>query len=311
MRAKTIFLMLAAAMLSLGILIAGAAFAMSGFRIEALGTGGGILYSKTYDASPAEVTGIDIRDDNHKITLLPSPDTDIHITYSETDRSAYSIVQSGGKLTVRYQDLRRWYERIGFQFNLLSQELTLYLPAVFEGDVSVTTSNAALQASAVEVLGDLSLCTYNAPIEARDLSVSGDLTLSSGNGRVEVTRSAAGEKLTAQSSNAPLALRDLSAGVLYADTSNGEIRAEDVRCDRVALATSNAAISLDRLDAKEIDCRTSNGGIRGAVAGSVGDYEISATTSNGSNNLTDPPGRGERTLRASTSNADIDITFAR
>ena len=311
MKAKNIFLILAAAMFSLGLLIAGSAFAMSGFRVEALGTGGGALYGRTYDVSPAAVTSIDIRDENHKITLLPSPDTDIHIAYSETEHSAYSIVQDGGKLTVRYQDLRRWYERIGFQFNLFSQELTLYLPAVFEGSVSVTTSNAALHASAVEVLGDLSLYTYNAAIEAKDLSVSGNLTLTSGNGRVEAAQSTAGEKLTVRSSNASLVLKDLHAGTLYADTSNGEIRAEDVTCDRVLLATSNARISLDALDADEIDCRTSNGGIRGAVAGSVEDYEISASTSNGSSNLTDPPGRGERTLRASTSNADIELTFAR
>ena len=193
------------------------------------------------------------------------------------------------------------------------------------GDVRVAAS-ASLSAVQAE------LTSRNGAVSAEHLSAA-SIELHSDNGRVNADAVSAVETLTLKTDNGKVTARGVSAAALECDSDNGSIRVEDAQTERIVVTTDNgdavfagavraAAFACETetgdirveeggvLDADELTLTTDTGDIevRGALAGSRGEYTLFIITDTGSSNVVSG-GNGARRLTATTDVGDIDLQF--
>lgn len=193
------------------------------------------------------------------------------------------------------------------------------------GDVRIAAS-ASLSAEQAE------LTSRNGAVSAEHLSAA-SIELHSDNGRVNADAVSAAEALTLKTDNGKVTARGVSAAALECDSDNGSIRIEDAQTERIVVTTDNgdavfagavraAAFACETetgdirveeggvLDADELTLTTDTGDIevRGALAGSRGEYTLFIITDTGSSNVVSG-GNGARRLTATTDVGDIDLQF--
>lgn len=170
--------------------------------------------------------------------------------------------------------------------------IVVEVPVNFDGMLWVKTSNSSIRAEGLAHLNVTEFYTNNGRIETGMLS-SDSMTVKSSNGKVILT-SIEGRNLTAE-------------------TSNGKIIADGViMTEQMKLGTTNGGIEVRDITAAHLDFRTSNGAIKGMLLGAMSDYNITSSTSNGSNNLPRSANTDRtKTLNVKTSNAKINLMFER
>lgn len=128
---------------------------------------------------------------------------------------------------------------------------------------------------------------------------------------LEIPKSFAGS-LQLKTSNAAIAVSNLSQlGKGEFVSSNGKIRAENIRAGALKLQTQNGTVVGRNLISDDITMQTCNGSIMGSVIGNANDYTIESRTVNGSNNLAQcaaVQGRLKH-LKAWTTNGRIQVEF--
>lgn len=272
-----------------GLGLIAAAIAVAGGRLGAFQTALG-YEERTYTAETSGISCVSVSDKNRTVRFIRSEDADIHVTCYENEREFYDIdMAEDGTLEIRFQDERRWYEKL-LSLQLQEYPVTVALPEEYTGAVRADLSNGMLT--------------------MEDLRLENDVTLKSGNGRIEV-RNCRAQALNAETSNGAVRLAHVEAEKINAKTSNGRVTAEAVRsATSLTLTTSNGAIVLDAVFAGEsIALKSSNGSITGTVADAQEAFQITSETSNGSNNLPETWGNGDKRLHVTTSNGAIDIGF--
>lgn len=168
--------------------------------------------------------------------------------------------------------------------------IVVEVPVNFDGMLWVKTTNSSIKAEGLAHLNVTEFLTNNGKIEAEMLN---------------------SRSMTVKSSNGKIVLRSLEGCSMTAETSNGKIIADGVIMeDQMKLGTTNGGIEVRDITADHLDLRTSNGAIKGVLLGAMSDYNITSSTSNGSNNLprSANPDK-EKTLHVKTSNAKINLMF--
>lgn len=165
------------------------------------------------------------------------------------------------------------------------------VPASFEGEISVVTCNARLEASGIKDLAKARFVTSNARLTLRDIDC-GDLGAETSNGAAELYN-LRGERCEARTSNAHITADGCEfAGAVRLHTGNGAIRCRDLVSDKIELRTENASVVA-------------------TVVGDMREYAVHSHTSNASNTL--PPELSypeqSKSIDVSTSNAKIDVHF--
>ena len=251
-----------------------AAVAVAGGRFDAFQTR--VYEEKSFSAQIDGLSLVSVRDDNHAVRFVRSDDSQIHVTYYESDREFYDIRTENGTLEIVYRNDRKWYEKL-FNLNFQKISVTVALPAEYVGAIAADTSNSTVTVNGLDIDGDMNLKTDNGRIEIRDSSAM---------------------NISAVTSNGAVLLK-------------GRMTAELVRCGtELTLTTSNGAVSLDSIFAGEaITLKSSNGSIAGSIDDWEGNYRITSKTSNGENHLPEDWGSGDKRLDVKTSNGTIDIEF--
>ena len=265
-----------------------AAVAVAGGRFDAFQTR--VYEEKSFSAQIDGLSLVSVRDDNHAIRFVRSDDSQIHVTYYESDREFYDIRTENGTLEIVYRNDRKWYEKL-FNLNFQQISVTVALPDEYVGAIAADTSNSTVTVTGLDIDGDMNLKTDNGRIEIRDSSAM---------------------NISAVTSNGAVLLKGVETGAgIRAETSNGRMTAELVRCGtELTLTTSNGAVSLDSIFAGEaITLKSSNGSIAGSIDDWEGNYRITSKTSNGENHLPEDWGSGDKRLDVKTSNGTIDIEF--
>lgn len=168
--------------------------------------------------------------------------------------------------------------------------LTLEVPTDFVGDLTVRTSNAAINASGLTRLHHSEFITNNAKVTLGNIHCA-SMFVKTSNGRIDLTR--------------------LSGQSLNAETSNGRVTTFSCAFpEQLTLETRNGIIEARNLIGDNILMKSSNGAISGSIIGDMRDYAIDSHTSNGSNNLPNYsyPNQSKH-LMAKTSNGLINVTF--
>ena len=123
-RAKLIIILIAVVCVVIGCVIMGVGFALSGFDLKSLST---MEYvDKTYDVT-MDFSKIDIRTFEENVVFAVSADGKCKIEACVSSKTDVNLSVSGGMLTVRTTDNRKWYERISIEWDA-EPVLKVYLP---------------------------------------------------------------------------------------------------------------------------------------------------------------------------------------
>ncbi len=290
MKKRTIItLAVAGSLLIAGIMISIIGLAFIAFNPAKLEAIRGQQEQKVYTTAVGDLVELQVTSSNHGISVIPTTDSQIRITYTETDRYHYTISNAGGKLTMAFFEDRRFFWFGDFmQFN--ENAVVVELPAAYTGSLDVKTSNTEISLTDLNLKAPIRAQTSNQKISVRNVSTTGEID--------------------AKTSNSQIVLENAIASSIRAETSNAKIMLAEIKAATVTAKTSNSAIEVTALKAEQISFKTSNGKIRGTIDGSSKDYRIESDTSNGDDSLANLGGSGPNTLTATTSNADIEIQFS-
>ena len=296
----------AVAVLIVGVVVMLAGFAMAGFDLNALASGG-TLVSRQYEAE-GDVTELVVADRNADIIITPSEDGKVRLTCWENEEATYDIREQDGMLYI--EKVEQQQNGLGAWFGFhQSGKLEVELPAGVALDIS--NDNGAVQVDGGDAgisFPTVTIATDNAPIELRGAQV-GAISLRNDNDSVTVENVIA-ETLNAETDNAPITLNGVQAGTITLRTGNDNVRMESVEADALEVVTDNGDVTFGGLTVREsLSLQTDKGDIRGELPGQMRDYHIESETDYDNSLPTLLDGEGIF-LRAVTNNGDIDVTFA-
>ena len=227
-------LITAAVCLGVGLLLLLTALCLTGFDLSRLEAAS--LKARTMTLAE-EIHTIEIHDIANDISIIPSPDGQCRVHYSESDTSSYLIQVQDGKLYIENQDTRKWYQRIGIQ---VSRPATLVVELPTEESVPYDA---------------LTVQTVSGDICVGDDLFFTQSTLNSTSGDIRFQARASGV----------LAAVDTTVMRLYAETVSGEIC---IACDdsggygsSIAVKSTSGDITLSGLRTDELSARTTSGDI--------------------------------------------------
>lgn len=284
-KSKTIWIIIAGVLLAGGLMLLGVAFALTGGDLEKLSTEEKWV-EKQYTASAEDIHKIAAVEKNMRIVLEPSVDSNIHITYFESDTETCQIEETpDGTLEIQRQSSKKWYQRIGVMLLFgrgQNRRLEIAIPdglacdihaestngsitvgnLTVKGLLTLSTTNGKISAEALKTTADCTLTTTNAQILCKSLTAEGSLSILTKNGRVDITGCNSGEAMMIYTTNAAVNLEDIQAG--------GEVR----------VSTTNGSLTAEALQARALEAETRNG--RLTLTDTVTEESTYAETTNSS-----------------------------
>ena len=189
----------AVAVLIVGVVVMLAGFAMAGFDLNALASGGALV-SRQYEAE-GDVTELVVADRNADIVITPSEDGKVRLTCWENEEAAYDIREQDGMLYI--EKVEQQQNGLGAWFGFhQSGKLEVEVPAGVALDISNDNGAVQVDGGAGISFPTVTIATDNAPIELRGAQV-GAISLRNDNDSVTVENVTA-ETLNAETDNAPI-----------------------------------------------------------------------------------------------------------
>lgn len=301
--ATKVWLIVAGALIALGIIVFGTAFMAIGGDMAGFSTN---KYETNEHQITDEFENILIKSNTASIKLVASEDDSCSVVCYEQTNLKHSVGVNNGTLEIKVVDERKWYEHIGINFS--TPTVTVYIPKGEYGDLDVSVStgdvdipegfgfeNIDVTASTGRVM-----CGAVAKQEVNITTTTGDIF---GNGV-----SAASMKLSV--STGRIDLNGIKCeGDLSVTVSTGKARVSGVTCknfrsdgdtgrlylgyleaeEKITVKRSTGDVSFDNCDAAELFIETSTGDVEGTlrsdkvfiVRTDTGDVEVPKTTSGG------------------------------
>ena len=281
-QAKRKAITLAAICVAAGLLIGFIALAALDFNFFEMGT----MKPVTSIYTPTETfTGITVRAAESDVRLLPSEDGTCSILCNETDKITHTVAVESGTLTIRSVDHRKWYERIGFIWNLSSPiEVVVYLPerayeALYvrtaSGNIDVPDGLSFAQAEVDGTSGDI---CFTAAVEEELLlkSVSGDIQVGATNpeslivqstsGDVTVDAAAVSGEFSCKTVSGTQRVSNLTCRNATVYSTSGSVIASDlIASDNIHMEAVSGSLKLTRCDADTLWLKTVSGNVSGTL----------------------------------------------
>lgn len=265
-----------------GLLLCAAAAIGSGFDLDLFSFGEvRTLCTREYDASM--VRGVSLTFDVDSITVAPSEDGNVHLSWYSRNPQKDELSVADGVLSLKAA------RKSLISLNIRNYDAVLSLPADFDGELRVSTSTGSISVSDLKP-NRLALEATTGSIRLSNLNVAGAIDTESSTGSVYMTNVSAAE-IARRGSTGSTKLTDVSANALNARVTTG-------------------SITLDAVDAQSLNLRATTGSISGTLAGTMTDYTIRSSVSTGSNSLPETLDGGARTLNADTTTGSIRLSFA-
>lgn len=273
--------------------------------------------------SPGDINRIEVLDTSGHISVLPSPDGDIHIEYTATDTWRYDI-SGEGALTVRRVKNGQWGK--SFTLGLFGREFTVPIPnfnGAFSNELDLKLLLPAGAAPAVSVnsaSGDVE-CRSVSPAQLYVKLASGGVTLAytrvegklsviTVSGDVDLTEVSAPEASVSTVSG-DIDMEDLNAAELDLKTVSGDIDAGNIAVTKRLTAGS---VSGDLALALTVPCErlgidSVSGDVELDLAGSDALYTVTTKTNTGDVQISGQPYTGPDQVRIKTMSGDITVSF--
>lgn len=234
-----VWMIVAASLVALGLIVFAVAFAIMGFHFKELDMKKCELNTHTVTE---EFSGISVKTNVSKAMFLPSLDGQVRVECFERERENHAVSVENGTLVIEMVDTRSWYHHISF-FSFSVPQITVYLPAGEYGDLCIMGDT-----------GDVSL--------PKDFSfASVDVSLDTGD--MECTASTTG-MMKIQTSTGDVALENFSTGALEIRTSTGDIEVSSVSC----ASDVSVRVSTGEADFENVTCQNLT------TVGTTGDFTL-------------------------------------
>lgn len=237
-----------------GLLLCILTFALNGFQIDFLITDKNVI-EKAYDSKTA-ITSIKVDTDHTQITIVPTDDEDIHIEYSDSDEEIYEINEIDGVLDMSLKNQKQWYEYINimeFQ-SFEDEEITMYVPKKYDGDLDLTTSYDNIDIKGLKYANTIALKTNNASMNASDLSSKGTILIESSYAPITLKNISSKDSIEIENSHGDIDIKDLSSGNKLSITSDyASIKLMDSQSTSdMVIDNAHGSITLNKIIAKTI-----------------------------------------------------------
>ena len=240
-KSKKIWIATAIGLVVLGALISVCALAVTGFNFKLLSTDN--YKQNTYTVNEA-FSNIKIGEISSNVYFEPSENGECYVLCNETDKMSHTVEVENETLTIKSQDLRKWYDLIGITFGE-TDEVTVYLP-----------QNAYDTLHLEAVSGDIRISKNFSFTESQIVTISGDISFSAN------TENA----LTLQTVSGNIELNSIKAENITAKTTSGDIELSNViAADNIELKSVSGNVDLDESDANTLWIKTTSGDVEGEL----------------------------------------------
>ncbi len=218
-------------------------------------------HEDTYNPDEYQHFKLDVSD--KAITVLPSDDDDIHITYYTHELSPVTVIlEEGGAY---YQNQVIWYNYFLLNFNWFTSsdvyKMILYIPLEEVISLEAYTSNGKITMTGFD-FDKLVLKSSNGSITLTDVTVDDDVSIVTSNGNFHFTNIVSTGDFQASTSNGDIDVTNLSANETELKTSNGVIEVSGITSDIILLQSSNGSIAVESVTTftkTHLEMETSNG----------------------------------------------------
>ncbi len=285
--------------ITIGLVLTLIAFLVIGFDFTKLNN----RHPKTVEHTVGEAfTKINVDVVEADIKLLPSTDGKARVVCDETDKIVHRVYVENGTLKIEHEDLRAWYEYIGFSWNRMS--VTVYLPKTEYETVRLKSVSGNIVSDSKLTFGDTITQTTSGEITLSNLSTKNLLAEStSGNLRLEDVNTS--EDLSLKTVSGNIHWKNGTARALNGECTSGNITLDHCKTNQdMLLKTVSGEITLRACDAAELEMETVSGNVYAALL-SEKDF-ITDTTSG---DIRVPHGYKGGKCRISTVSGNITATI--
>ncbi|MGI5985819.1 MAG: DUF4097 family beta strand repeat-containing protein [Oscillospiraceae bacterium] len=278
---------------------------------------------KSIEASGQEIT-LNLISSN--VTVKPSEDGDIHISYYNTNETYFELLDKGGEITLTQRSKTNFILNFDF-FNYEKYNVDISIPAEHGGDLEINSTSGDIFISEIRLLGEFDIGSVSGNITVRNStaenisaeSTSGNVKLAdvetagidvdTVSGEISLSRIPKFIPISLETTSGEVYAEDIEAENIKVESVSGDIIITNVSGQKANLSTSSGDVDLNGADFAALIFNTISGDISGTVSGSSDDYTVYTSTLSGSSSLSSHRGRGEKTLDLSSTSGSFDIRF--
>ena len=237
------------------------------------------LSTTKYDAKSYEITenftSISVKTNTADVIVAPSEDGQCRVECYEQKKLEYLVSVKEGELIIELNDTRKWYERIGVDFE--SSKITVYVPHAEYDTVTVKSNTGSISVKELS-FSALDLSVTTGKIAVSDITCYGDLNVRCSTGKVEI-RNVNCKNLTSHGGTGDISLCNLIAsGKLSIKRSTGDVRFEASDAAEILVNTDTGDVKGTLLTDKIFIARTDTGRIDVPKTVTGGKCEITTDT---------------------------------
>jgi DUF4097 and DUF4098 domain-containing protein YvlB len=226
-RSTRVYLILAAVLLVLGLVLAAVGCVLGAVDDIRSGTNDDAQQT-AFSLSPDSIQEIQLELSSNDIIILPSKDSDLHISYPSDGNYAYDTeadIETGQNTLVFYQLPKdgSFLSHFSFNFSQNVGAITVQLPESYTGSITCSVTSGNISAEGVS-LGQAQFSTSSGDVALTGCWVSGKTELSSVSGEIELEDCVLSDTLDLSSTSGDIQLKSTAvSGDLTADSISGDI----------------------------------------------------------------------------------------
>ena len=244
------------------------------------------LSTVKYQTNTHEITdsfkNVSIETDTADIDFVMSENDKILVVCKEQENYKHNVCVLDGRLQIKLEDKRQWYEHIGINF--LNTKITVYLPQGEYGDLNVKNSTGDIKIAkdfsfkSIDINGSTGHVTSLSSVQngikikrsTGDIKIENitayslDLTVSTG--KINVKNTKCDNDIKIKVSTGKATLTNAECKNLVTDGNTGDFTLENVKCsEKLTAWRSTGDVTLNLCDAKEIAVKTDTGDVTGTL----------------------------------------------
>lgn len=312
-KSKKIALLAAAIMVAAGIVSVISAAVWLGFDFAKMNT---VQFKTATHTVNQSFTSISIEAMDCDVEFYPSDGGKCEVKCDENEKVKHTVSVKDGTLTVKRQDNRRWYERIGIYGN--SPTLSVYLPKAeykslevksLSGDIYVPNFLAFASADIQTASGDISYegnTSENLYLKSMsgDLNIDGvkpdKLAVQTTSGDIKISHADVKESIKVKAVSGEAELENIKGQSISVNSTSGDITFSDtVMSGEIRAESVSGNITLKGCDAATLDFKSTSGDIEGSL---LSDKIFTADTKSGDVDVPNSTSGGKCTISTVSGN---------
>lgn len=293
------WLIAAACLVGIGIIIMGGAMTMLNWDFRKLST---VKYETNSYVIHNAFTDISLNTNTADILFTPSEDGSCKVICYEDANLKHTVTAEDNTLKIQLVDQRKWFSYIGIHFG--SPKITVYLPAGEYGALNIQTSTGD-----TEIAKDFQFNSIDISQSTGDVinyaSAADSIQIKTSTGKITISDIHCEGDVTTGVSTGKTHLLNINCQNLFSNGNTGDASLKNVICsDKLSIERSTGDIMLDGCDASEISIQTDTGDVKGSL---LSDKVFIASTDTGRVDVPKTVSGGKCEITTDTGNIKITV----